>query len=116
LGLLIAPFAFIFGTIGCSSGFPVAVCRPVDKDLRNYVSLINALVNDSPVCGQLTVLEAVMGANSRQAMAVVLLLVGFTLLAGGFAGGGVILWVAALALIAGAAFFFMKSKALEQSE
>ena len=53
-----------------------------------------------------------MGANSTQAVAIVLFLVGFTLLAGGLAGGGFILWVAALALIIAAAFFFMKCKAV----
>jgi hypothetical protein len=101
--------------LGWSPGSQLPVCVRLPRNSEVRV-LIGALVNDSPVCGQLTILEAVMGANSRQAMAVVLLLIGFTLLAGGFAGGGFILWVAALALLVGAAFFFMKSKALEQSE
>ncbi len=57
-----------------------------------------------------------MGANSTQAVAVVLSLLGFTLLAGGFAGGGIILWVGALALLGASGFFFMKCKALEQDE
>jgi hypothetical protein len=57
-----------------------------------------------------------MGANSTQAVAVVLMLIGFTLLAGGFAGGGIILWVGALAFLGAAAFFFMKCKPLEQDE
>jgi hypothetical protein len=57
-----------------------------------------------------------MGANSTQAVAIVLMLIGFTLLAGAFAGGGIILWVAALVLLGAAAFFFAKCKPLEQNE
>jgi hypothetical protein len=57
-----------------------------------------------------------MGANSTQAVAIVLFLIGFTLLAGGLAGGGVILLAAALILIGAAAFFFMKCKPSEQNE
>ena len=36
--------------------------------------------------------EEPMGANSTQAVAIVFMLIGFTLLAGAFAGGGIILW------------------------
>jgi hypothetical protein len=57
-----------------------------------------------------------MGANSTQAVAIVLMLIGFTLLAGAFAGGGIFLWVGALLFLGGSAFFFMKCKPLEQNE
>jgi hypothetical protein len=57
-----------------------------------------------------------MGSNSTQAVAIVLMLIGFTLLAGAFAGGGIILWVGALALLGAATFFFMKCKPWEQNE
>ncbi len=56
-----------------------------------------------------------MGANSTQALGIALTLVGFTLLAGSFAGGGMLYGVLAAAALAAAAFFFMKSKASERS-
>lgn len=57
-----------------------------------------------------------MGSNSTQAVAVTLFLVGFVLIAGGMAGGGIILWVGGVALVAVSAAFFMKSKAAEQHD
>jgi hypothetical protein len=57
-----------------------------------------------------------MGANSTQAVAILIMLIGFVLLAGAFAGGGIILAVGALVLLAVAAFFFMKVKGLEHQE
>ncbi len=57
-----------------------------------------------------------MGANSTQAVAILLVLIGFTLLAGAFAGGGIILWVGALVFLGASAFFFMKCKPLEQNQ
>ena len=57
-----------------------------------------------------------MGANSTQAVAIVFTLIAFVLLAGAFAGGGIVLGVGALALMAVAVFFFMKCKAWEHQE
>jgi hypothetical protein len=57
-----------------------------------------------------------MGSNSTQAVALLIMLVGFTLLAGSFAGGGIVLGVGALALLVVAAFFFIKVKGLEHQE
>jgi hypothetical protein len=57
-----------------------------------------------------------MGSNSTQAVAILIMLVGFTLLAGAMAGGGIVLGVGALALLVVAAFFFMKVKSLEHQE
>ncbi|HEY3826347.1 MAG TPA: hypothetical protein VGL82_17400 [Bryobacteraceae bacterium] len=57
-----------------------------------------------------------MGANSTQAVGIVLMLVGFTLMAGALAGGGMLSGVGALILLGAAVFFFMKCKSLEQSE
>ena len=57
-----------------------------------------------------------MGANSTQAVAIVFMLIGFVLLAGAFAGGGVILAIGALVLLGAAAFFFMKCKPWEHQE
>ena len=54
-----------------------------------------------------------MGSNTTQAVAILIMLIGFVLLAGAFAGGGCILGVGALALLVVAAFFFMKVKGLE---
>lgn len=54
-----------------------------------------------------------MGANSTQAVAIALLLAGFVFLAGAFAGGGIIVWAGALALLAASVFFFMKCKPWE---
>jgi hypothetical protein len=44
------------------------------------------------------------------------MLIGFTMLAGAFAGGGILLWVGALVFLGAAASFFMKCKPLEQNE
>jgi hypothetical protein len=54
-----------------------------------------------------------MGSNPTQAVAIVLFLVGFVLLAGAFAGGGVICVLCALVLIGASCLFFMKIKPLE---
>ncbi|MDQ6759198.1 MAG: hypothetical protein M3Z32_04935 [Acidobacteriota bacterium] len=54
-----------------------------------------------------------MGSNSTQAVAILVMLVGFVLLAGAFAGGGMILAVGALVALGVAAFFFMKCKPWE---
>jgi len=55
-----------------------------------------------------------MGANSTQAVAVVFLLVSFVLLAGAFAGGGILLGIGAIVLLGAAAFFFLKCKPWEE--
>ena len=55
-----------------------------------------------------------MGANSTQAVAISIFLVGFTVLAGGFAGGGFILALIGLVLLGVAAYFFWKCKPLEE--
>lgn len=55
-----------------------------------------------------------MGANATQAVAVSFFLVGFTVLAGGFAGGGILLDVIGVALIGLSAFFFARCKPLEE--
>ncbi len=57
-----------------------------------------------------------MGANSTQAVAIVFLLIAFVLLAGAFAGGGIILAAGALVLFGVAAVFFMKCKPWEDQE
>ena len=57
-----------------------------------------------------------MGANSTQAVAIVFMLIGFILLAGAFAGGGIIVAVGAVVLLGVAAFFFMKCKPWENQE
>lgn len=54
-----------------------------------------------------------MGANPTQAIAVLLMLIAFTLLAGAFAGGGIILAVSALVVLGISSFFFMKCKPWE---
>jgi hypothetical protein len=54
-----------------------------------------------------------MGANSTQAVALVFFLIGFVLLAGAFAGGGVILTLGALVLLGVSCFFFLKCKPWE---
>ena len=54
-----------------------------------------------------------MGSNPTQAVAIVLMLIGFVLLAGAFAGGGGILWVGAVALLGVSCFFFLKCKPWE---
>jgi O-antigen/teichoic acid export membrane protein len=55
-----------------------------------------------------------MGANSTQAVAIVFFLIAFTLLAGAFAGGGVLLALGALVVLGVAIFFFMKCKPWEE--
>jgi hypothetical protein len=55
-----------------------------------------------------------MGANATQAAAVLLFLIGFTVLAGGFAGGGVILDLVGVVILAGSCFFFLKCKPWEE--
>ena len=55
-----------------------------------------------------------MGANSTQAVAIVFFLIAFTLLAGAFAGGGMLLAVAALVVLGVSAFFFLKCKPWEE--
>ena len=57
-----------------------------------------------------------MGANSTQAVAIVFLLIGFTLLAGAFAGGGLILALGALVLLGVSCFFFLKCKPWENQK
>ena len=57
-----------------------------------------------------------MGANPTQAVAITIFLVAFVLLAGAFAGGGIILAVGAAALAAGSIFFFIKCKPWENQE
>lgn len=55
-----------------------------------------------------------MGANATQAVAIVLFLIGFTVLAGGFAGGGVVVDLIGVVLIGISCFFFMKAKPWEE--
>ena len=57
-----------------------------------------------------------MGANSTQAVAIVFMLIGFVLLAGAFAGGGIILAVGALVLLGVSCFFFLKCKSWEHNK
>ena len=57
-----------------------------------------------------------MGANSTQAIAISIFLVGFTVLAGGFAGGGVIVDLIGLVLLGVSAFFFWKCKPWEEQK
>jgi len=54
--------------------------------------------------------EKPMGANSTQAIAIVFLLIGFVLLAGAFAGGGILLALGAVVLLGASAIFFKKCK------
>jgi hypothetical protein len=57
-----------------------------------------------------------MGANSTQAVAISLFLIAFVLLAGAAAGGGVILVLGGIALLAGSGVFFMKCKPWEDQK
>lgn len=57
-----------------------------------------------------------MGSNSTQAVAVGFLLIAFTLLAGGLAGGGIVVWLGGIVLIGVSAFFFMKCKPWEDQK
>ena len=54
-----------------------------------------------------------MGANSTQAVAITIFLIAFVLLAGAFAGGGIILAIGFLVLLGISGFFFMKCKPWE---
>jgi hypothetical protein len=54
-----------------------------------------------------------MGANPTQAVAIVIFLIAFVLMAGAFAGGGVILFLGALVLLGVSIFFFLKCKPWE---
>jgi len=57
-----------------------------------------------------------MGSSSTQAVALIFWLAGFVVLAGAFAGGGILLGVGALILLGVSAFIFMKCKSLEQQK
>lgn len=57
-----------------------------------------------------------MGANTMQAWGVAVFLIAFVLIAGGLAGGGVLLEVPGLVLVAASAGLFLKAKPWEQSE
>ena len=57
-----------------------------------------------------------MGANRTQAVGVSLFLIAFVLIAGGAVGGGVLLFIAGLAVLAGSAVVFMKAKPLEEGQ
>jgi Na+/H+-translocating membrane pyrophosphatase len=57
-----------------------------------------------------------MGANSTQAVAITIFLIAFVALAGAFAGGGVMIAVAALVLLGISCFFFLKAKPWEQQQ
>ena len=54
-----------------------------------------------------------MGANKTQAVALLITLIAFTLLALAFAGGGVIVGILSLLLIVAGCYFFLKCKPLE---
>ena len=54
-----------------------------------------------------------MGANPTQAIAIVFMLIAFTLLAGAFAGGGIILALGAVVILGVSTFFFLKCKPWE---
>ena len=55
-----------------------------------------------------------MGANPTQGVAIAIFLIGFTVLAGGFAGGGVLLDMVGVVLIGVASFLFLKCKRWEE--
>jgi hypothetical protein len=57
-----------------------------------------------------------MGANSTQAIGIVLFLLAFTLLAGAFAGWGLIAGVGFLVCLGISIFMFMKCKSMESEE
>lgn len=57
-----------------------------------------------------------MGSNSTQAIGILIMLIGFVVLAGAFAGGGILLGVGALVLLGVSAFIFIKCKSLEQQK
>ena len=57
-----------------------------------------------------------MGANATQAVAILFMLIAFVLMAGAFAGGGILLMVGALVLLGVSVFFFLKCKKWEVQE
>ena len=57
-----------------------------------------------------------MGANPTQAVGVAAFLLGFTVLSGAFYGGKILLYIVAVALLAGSVAAFLKAKPLEQAE
>lgn len=57
-----------------------------------------------------------MGANSMQAAAIALFLLGFTVLSGAIAGGSVSLYLLSAVLVAGSAGIFLRCKPLEHIE
>lgn len=56
-----------------------------------------------------------MGANSTQAVGTTAFLLGFTALSGAIYGGKFLLYVVAVALLAGSVAAFLKAKPLEQA-
>jgi hypothetical protein len=54
-----------------------------------------------------------MGANPTQAIALVFLLISFTLLAGAFAGGGLLVLLGAVVCLVVSCIFFLKCKPWE---
>lgn len=54
-----------------------------------------------------------MGANATQAIAILLFLAGFAVLAAGFAGGGIPVTLLGVVLIGASCFFFLKCKPWE---
>lgn len=57
-----------------------------------------------------------MGANPTQAVAILFFLVAFTLLAGAFAGGGIMLLLGAVVVLGISSYFFLKAKPWENQE
>lgn len=57
-----------------------------------------------------------MGSNATQAVGITVFLIAFVLISVGLAGGGVLLEVLGLVVLAGSAGLFLKAKPWEQSE
>jgi hypothetical protein len=57
-----------------------------------------------------------MGANATQAVAITLFLIAFVLAAGAMAGGGIVLAIGFLVLLAISGFFFLKCKPWEHGK
>lgn len=57
-----------------------------------------------------------MGSNPTQAVAIVFLLISFVLMAGAFAGGGILLGIGAAVLLGLACVFFLKCKPWENQK
>jgi hypothetical protein len=57
-----------------------------------------------------------MGANSTQAVAIILALIGFVLLAGWMAGWGIMAAAGTVVALGASAFFFLKCKPWEYQE